>query len=131
MITNNRYIDLDVNFSRNLFNNDVSKSVDLNAIQQSLLNLLLTSKTEKPFQQDFGIGLYDYIFSNLDSDDIGTLASEIERQVKKYEPRALFNEIEVDQNEYTMDVKVSYYVSLRSSGQPILQTVNLSLTKVR
>tara|TARA_X000001388_G_C2194957_1_gene109007 strand:- start:172 stop:450 length:279 start_codon:yes stop_codon:yes gene_type:complete len=92
---------------------------------------MLTSKNEKPFQGDFGVGLYEYIFTTMDSDDVGTLASEIERQILKYEPRALFNEIQVDQNEYTMDVRLSYFVSLQSSGQPILQTVNLSLTKVR
>lgn len=131
MIVNNRYIDLDVNFSRNSFNGDVSKSLDLNAIQQSVLNLVLTSKNEKPFKPDFGVGLYGYLFSILDGSDIGELASEIERQLKKYEPRVLFEEIEVEQNDYTLDVKITYYASTMSSGQPILQTVKLSLTKVR
>jgi uncharacterized protein len=131
MIVNNRYIDIDINFSRNSFNNDVSKVIDENSIKQSLLSILLTSKKEKPFNSDFGIGLYDYLFSNLDSDDIGTLASEIETQLKKYEPRVLFEEIEVEQQDFTFDIKISYFVSTPNSGQPVLQTVKLSLAKVR
>ena len=48
MIKNNRYIDVDINFTRNSFNNDVSKVVDMTAIQQAVLSIVLTSKGEKP-----------------------------------------------------------------------------------
>lgn len=131
MIVNNRYIDVDVDFSRNTFNNDVSKSIDLNAIQQSVMNILLTSKNEKPFDNDFGVSLYDYLFQNIYPEDVGDIASEIERQFRKYEPRVSFNQVFVEQDDYTLDVRVDYYVSLGNSGQPPLQTVKLSITKVR
>jgi phage baseplate assembly protein W len=131
MIKNNRYIDVDINFTRNSFNNDVSKVVDMTAIQQAVLSIVLTSKGEKPFDYDYGVGIYDYLFENLDYDDIPIIASEVERQLTKYEPRVLFDEIIINQNEYTLDVKINYYVSVKSSGQPPLQSVNLSLTKVR
>ena len=131
MIVNNRYIDVDVDFSRNTFNSDVSKSLDLNSIQQSVMNILLTSKGEKPFDNDFGVSLYDYLFENIYPEDIGDIASEIETQFRKYEPRVSFNQVYVEQDDYTLDVRVEYYVSLGESGQPPLQTVKLSITKVR
>tara|TARA_R110002012_G_scaffold195394_1_gene363615 strand:+ start:709 stop:1104 length:396 start_codon:yes stop_codon:yes gene_type:complete len=131
MIVNNRYIDVDVDFSRNTFNSDVSKSLDLNSIQQSVMNILLTSKGEKPFNNDFGVSLYDYLFENIYPEDIGDIASEIETQFRKYEPRVSFNQVYVEQDDYTLDVRVEYYVSLGESGQPPLQTVKLSITKVR
>ena len=131
MIVNNRYIDVDVDFSRNTFNSDVSKSLDLNSIQQSVMNILLTSKGEKPFNNDFGVSLYDYLFENIYPEDIGDIASEIETQFRKYEPRVSFNQVYVEQDDYTLDVRVEYYVSLGTSGQPPLQTVKLSITKVR
>ncbi len=131
MIVNNRYIDVDVDFSRNTFNSDVSKSLDLNSIQQSVMNILLTSKGEKPFDNDFGVSLYDYLFENIYPEDIGDIASEIETQFRKYEPRVSFNQVYVEQDDYTLDVRVEYYVSLGTSGQPPLQTVKLSITKVR
>ena len=131
MIVNNRYIDIDVDFSRNRFNQDVSKALDLNAIQQSVMNLLLTSKNEKPFDSDFGVGLYDYLFENIYPEDVGNIAAEIERQFLKYEPRVSFDKVSIDQDNYTLDVGVDYYVSLGDSGQPPLQTIKLTLTKVR
>ena len=103
----------------------------MTAIQQAVLSIVLTSKGEKPFDYDYGVGIYDYLFENLDYDDIPIIASEVERQLTKYEPRVLFDEIIINQNEYTLDVKINYYVSVKSSGQPPLQSVNLSLTKVR
>ena len=85
MITNNRYIDVNLDFKRNPFNNDVYKAVDLNSIQQSVLNISLTSKGEKPFDYDYGVGVYRYLFELIESEDISDLASEFYRQLRKYE----------------------------------------------
>ena len=82
MINNNRYIDIDIDFNRNPFNQDVSKSLDLNSIQQSVIKIVSTGKNEKPFDSDFGVGIYDFLFENFQPEDIGNLASEIERQLK-------------------------------------------------
>lgn len=131
MITNNRYIDVNMDLVRNPFNNDVSKAIDLNSIQQAVLSVVLTSKGEKPFDSDYGVGVYNLMFENLEPEDIGNLASEIERQLLKYEPRVRFEEVIVNQSDYTLDMQINYFVNLRSSGQPPLQTVKLSLTKVR
>ena len=131
MINNNRYIDIDIDFNRNPFNQDVSKSLDLNSIQQSVIKIVSTGKNEKPFDSDFGVGIYDFLFENFQPEDIGNLASEIERQLKKYEPRVSFSEVKISQNEYSLEIEIDYFVNLRSSGQPPLQTVKLSLTKVR
>ena len=131
MITNNRYIDINIDFNRNSFNNDVSKSLDLNAIQQSVIKIVSTSKREKPFDSDFGVGVYDYIFESFQPEDLGNLASEIERQLRKYEPRVQFQKVNVNQDEYTLNIEIFYFVNILSSGQPPLQSVKLTLTKVR
>jgi phage baseplate assembly protein W len=131
MITNNRYIDVNLDFERNSFNNDVSKSLDLNSIQQSVIKIVSTSKNEKPFDSDFGVGIYDLIFENIQPEDIGNLASEIDRQLKKYEPRVIFSEVRINQNTFTLEVEVDYIAKIKYSGQPPLQTIKLTLTKVR
>lgn len=131
MITNNRYIDVNLDFKRNPFNNDVYKAVDLNSVQQSVLNISLTSKGEKPFDSDYGVGVYEYMFENIQREDISDLASEFYRQIRKYEPRVEFESIDVEQDDYTLNIVVNYYVKIKSSGEPPLQSVKLSLTKVR
>ena len=131
MITNNRYIDVNMDLTRNKFNNDVSKSLDLNSVQQSVIKIVATSKNEKPFDSDFGVGIYDYMFENIQPEDIGNIASEIERQLRKYEPRVIFDEVKIDQDEYTLELEISYFVNTPKTGQPPLQTVNLTLARLR
>lgn len=131
MITNTRYIDVNFDLKRNNFTNDVSKSTDLNAIQQSIMNLLLTNPGEKPFDDNFGAGIYNLLFETISDYDVPEIASEIESQINFYEPRATFVNLQLDQNDFTLNVKVDYTVSTYSSGQPPLQSINLSLTKVR
>jgi phage baseplate assembly protein W len=131
MITNNRYIDVNMDFNRNSFTNDVSKSIDLSAIQQSVIKIVSTGKNEKPFDSDFGVGVYDLLFEIIQPEDVGNLASEIDRQLRKYEPRVEFSQVRVEQTDYTLELEIDYFVNLGSSGQPPLQTVKLTLTKVR
>lgn len=131
MITNNRYIDVNMDFNRNSFTNDVSKSIDLSAIQQAVVKIVSTGKNEKPFDSDFGVGVYDLLFVNIQPEDVGNLASEIDRQLRKYEPRVEFSQVRAEQTDYTLELEIDYFVNLGSSGQPPLQTVKLTLTKVR
>lgn len=131
MITNNRYIDVNLDFNRNSFTNDVSKSIDLSAIQQAVIKIVSTGKNEKPFDSDFGVGVYDLLFVNIQPEDVGNLASEIDRQLRKYEPRVEFSQVRAEQTDYTLELEIDYFVNLGSSGQPPLQTVKLTLTKVR
>lgn len=131
MITNNRYIDVNMDFNRNSFTNDVSKSIDLSAIQQAVVKIVSTGKNEKPFDSDFGVGVYDLLFVNMQPEDVGNLASEIDRQLRKYEPRVEFSQVRAEQTDYTLELEIDYFVNLGSSGQPPLQTVKLTLTKVR
>ena len=67
----------------------------------------------------------------MQPEDVGNLASEIDRQLRKYEPRVEFSQVRAEQTDYTLELEIDYFVNLGSSGQPPLQTVKLTLTKVR
>lgn len=74
---------------------DIYKKVDINAIEQSVNNILLTNYYEKPFQPLFGADLVRILF------ELNTEVSEpetkeiIKFQVEKHEPRVIVLDVDV------------------------------------
>ena len=56
------YLDIDLTFTARP-SGDIFKKQDAAAVRQSVKNLLLTSKGEKPFQPNFGANLNAALFS--------------------------------------------------------------------
>ena len=59
--------DLDVDLTRNTFTGDASVKNDLNAIRQSVQNILLTRRGERPFDPTFGSEIENFLFESQDS----------------------------------------------------------------
>ena len=131
MIVNSKYTDVDVDFSKNPFTNDLAVVRDLNAIQQSVISIVLTSPHEKPFHKDYGVGIYDLLFENIEPEDIGIIAADIERQLRKYDNRVRFDEVIIDQTDFLLEIELKYFVLLGSRNEPVLQVVKLTLTRIR
>ena len=53
-------------------------------VQQNLKMLVLTSPGERIMDPDFGIGLRNYLFKNINEGLYGQISSKIRTQVKKY-----------------------------------------------
>ena len=58
------FVDLDFNF-KTYSNLDVKTKLGENAIKQSIKNILMVDRYEKPFQPNFGAGLQDLLFENI------------------------------------------------------------------
>jgi len=76
-------------------------------IKQHLRMLLQTSPGERVLYNSYGIGIRDYLFLK-DEDD---LESDINSQVSKYMPYIQLDGVEVDRDEYQLNVKISYYIT--------------------
>ena len=82
-----QYTDIDLSFTARP-SGDIFKKVDAAAVKQSVKNLLLTSRYEKPFQPNFGANLNSALFA-LDTDyDPDFIQDLIADAIKNYEPRA-------------------------------------------
>ena len=135
MATKSKYSDVDINFNKNDFTSDLSIKKDRSAVQQSVMNIIMTRKGEKRFNPDFGVGIHDILFENLTPIEIAVLEKTIAAQLNNYEPRALlenvvFNEDDIDSNEISIEIN---YVILTSSYEDIVskESFKVSLTKVR
>lgn len=79
---------------------DVYKKVDAAAVTQALKTLLLTNKLDKPYQPNFGANLQDFLFDNISELTRSDIAEIIRTTIKRYEPRALLTNIEIDLGPY-------------------------------
>tara|TARA_Y100001938_G_scaffold142807_1_gene214646 strand:+ start:21 stop:440 length:420 start_codon:yes stop_codon:yes gene_type:complete len=92
------FVDLDFNF-KTYSNLDVKTKLGENAIKQSIKNILMVDRYEKPFQPNFGAGLQDLLFENISPTSATTLETLIEGALNNYEPRIFLESVSVFANE--------------------------------
>ena len=123
------YSDIDLRFTANPINGDVAKKYDVNAVKQSLRNLILTQYYERPFQPNLGSPIYKLLFENLDQITGNAIQLQVELLINQYEPRVREHVVEVaplyDQNAF--EVTVNFYVY----GIPDLLRVTSILSRSR
>jgi len=125
---NRLYLDLDLTFGQTA-TKDVAKRVDVNAVKQSLKNLLFIRKGEKPFRPEIGSDLHKVLFEPMDFLTVDLMRDIIKEVIKKYEPRVTLQDVEInpqyDSNSY--DVILYFYVV--GILEPV--TFNLTLQRLR
>ena len=91
---------------------DIKTVKDAEAIRQSIRNILLTGRGEKPFMPMFGTDIQNLLFE-LDTEfDEDILEDEIMRALKTFEPRCLVRKIrtEIPENQHSVKVIVEFQV---------------------
>ena len=99
------YEDFDVDFAKNSFTDDISTKTNIEAIRQSLTNLLLTRPRERPFSSsNMGVGLQDLYFE-LDTDKNMTVVihDRIRSVINNYDPRVKFKDFKIKKDESVLD----------------------------
>ena len=108
---------------------DIFKKQDAAAVKQSVKNILLTNRNEKPFTPNFGGDLNSFLFS-LDTEfDLDLLEQRIIDSIDTYEPRAkvLNVDFRMTPDSHTVYAKVTFKVVNISE----IETIDLTLTRLR
>lgn len=112
MITINQlYTDIDPDLTK-AWNNDVVKSVGLTAVKDSMLGIITTKKGTRPFLPDFGCGLSDELFENMNPLTSDTLSRNIVSAINAYEPRVSSITCNVDPVYDDNSILISIYFSI-------------------
>ena len=90
---------------RSVFN---STFTTRDAIKTNLINYFLTARGERVFNLNFGAGLRNFLFTNINQNAVSTLRSSVEEDLRVYFPRVQVRD-------------------LRLVGNPDLNTVRFSL----
>lgn len=123
-----KYSDIDLTFTARP-SGDVYKKIDAAAVKQSVKNLLLTSRYEKPFQPNFGANLNSALFA-LDTDyDPDYIQDLIADAIAKYEPRARVLEISLNLLPETNALDATIIFQVVNTNETV--SVDVSLTRLR
>lgn len=123
-----KYSDIDLTFTARP-SGDVYKKIDAAAVKQSVKNLLLTSRYEKPFQPNFGANLNSALFA-LDTDyDPDYIQDLIADAIAKYEPRARVLEISLNLLPETNALDATIVFQVVNTNETV--SVDVSLTRLR
>jgi phage baseplate assembly protein W len=104
------YSDIDLSFEPNVSSNgDIYKKKDAAAVKQSIKNLILTNRFEKPFRPNFGGNLRGMLFELSAETTADEIEDTIIRNIEQYEPRAvikrLFVDVNPDSNSMLVDIE--------------------------
>ena len=122
------YKDIDLTFSPKPAG-DIFKKVDAAAVKQSVKNLLLTSRGEKPFNNFFGSNLNSALFG-LDTEfDPEFVQNSIFDAITNHEPRArvLSVTVQLKPENNTLDATIEFQVVNTKE----IVTLDVSLARVR
>lgn len=120
--------DISNDFTKNPVTGDISVKKDADAIKQSLRNLLLLNKFDKPFNPDIDAGLRQVLFENFpDPIRKAIITEKIEYIINKYEPRIVLQDVEVltEEDENKLTIQVTYGVVNREDLSAQSLKVNL------
>ena len=122
------YIDLDLAFEKHPITNNVSIKKKINAVKQSVINLLTLKEGDKPFHPEIKSPIYGYLFENASVVVKVVLESEIRKYLIAYEPRINISDIQVsfpDNN----TISCSIIGEIINISEPF--TVNILMDRLR
>jgi phage baseplate assembly protein W len=92
------YSDFFTDFSRNSATGQLNRKTNASAVKQSIRNLLLTDRYERPFQPQIGSGLKGLLFENYTPGLELRAKKMVEEVFDNHEPRAELLKVDVGGN---------------------------------
>ena len=106
------YKDIALSFEKNSNTKDVISKKDIEAVKQSVRNLILTNHYERPFHPEIGSNVTSILFEPMNPITANSLTRIIEEVIVNFEPRARLVSVDakpnLDRNAY--EVTISFYV---------------------
>lgn len=122
------YVDFSDAFTRNPLSDQLNVKKNREAVKQSVRNILLTRKGERPFDPNFGSPIYDFLFENYSPPLATIISTEISRILELYEPRIDVNKVVVQfQDNYSIRVHVEFVIV--NTTEPV--TVSVLVNRLR
>jgi phage baseplate assembly protein W len=103
------YSDLNLGFAINPITKDINPVTDIDAVKNSLKNLMLTNFYDRPFQPTLGSGLTRLLFESANVFTIMELKDAIEKVINNHEPRVTDVNVDVIDNSDLNEYRVTIY----------------------
>jgi len=124
------YTDLDFAFRANPITGDIALKREVQAVKQSVLNILLTNRGERPFDPEFGSDIRKQLFENFDPITEQLLSDQIRSALRNYEPRVRVLNVNVNGRPDNNALNVSVEVEIQSPERTVT-SVDFSVERLR
>ena len=130
MATQLSFKDLNITFKKHPVTNDVVISRDASAINQAIVNLLLTNKGERLMNPEYGSDIRRFLFEPLDYGTSALVKQNIVTTIGRFEPRISVQEIvsRPDFENNGFEITMTYSI-VGTSNPPV--TVDFFLSRTR
>lgn len=108
---------------------DLAVKNDVDAVKQSVKNLILTDKGERLFQPDVGCKIRGLLFENFTPQTKLVAKQTIEETISQFEPRAEILNIQISQSPDNNSMYVNIMFNLINSEET--QTLDLEIERIR
>ena len=123
------YSDLYTDFDKHPINNTLLRKTNVDAVKQSIRNLLLTDKGERPFQPNLGGNIRAMLFENITAQTFITMAEHIKDVLVAHEPRADVLDVVVSDTYNEHEVQVQIVFMIVNIQEPVV--VEIILDRIR
>lgn len=123
------FTDLDLNFIANPVSGDVSVKTDVNAIKQSVKNLVLTKNFEKPFHPEIGSQVNNLLFEPFTPLTKSMLEQAVKNTIINFEPRVVLQDVRVALSNDDQTAYITIVFTIVNTTQPISVDITLSRTR--
>lgn len=123
-----KFSDIDLKFIAHPKTKRVNNLDAKTAIFRSLNHILYTRKGEKLYNNDFGVGIQDYVFELNNFTITDFLKTNIENQINNFEKRIIFEEVSISEDLHNIDISI--YFRLRSAPRELI-VLEKTLKRIR
>ena len=123
------FSDIPISFTAHPITGNVKKSINRDAVKNSVRNIILTNHGERFFKPKFGGNVTSKLFENASKFTEFNTARSIRIALANYEPRAEVIKVKVTTDPDTNNLTVSLKFRVTNDPEPI--TVNVLLERIR
>lgn len=123
------YSDLDLKFNRHPVYKDIVPLTDVDAVKQSVRNILFTNKGERLFQPTIGSGVFDLLFEHSDPLTFQAVRDNIRDILTALEPRINQIQVQIEDNIDRNEIGVT--VNFNIAGVANNESVDFYLERLR
>lgn len=113
------YSDLFTNFDINPVSDDVAVKTNENAVKQSIRNLILTDRGERPFQPKLGGNIRRMLFENVEAQTMLVVKEQIKQTIEDYEPRCSIIDVLVTPSADRNAIAITIVFAVINKQEPV------------
>ena len=123
------FSDFNTSLAKHPIKGDLAIKTDVDAVKQSIKNLVLTNKMERPFQPTLGCDIRKALFENISPTTIIMAKQAIVETLERHEPRCNIVNVKASVDEDNNALYISVVFSVINNED--IQELNLVLERVR